>query len=253
MMWTAEELAQLEEAAEEASTPGAVSWVQVAAQLGNRTPKYVDRPPLDSTSPWVFVPRRLQLTCESGHVAGRASADGSDCRLATRTTSRPKSWNRERCAHAHTHAHTRTRAQLLSGLWHGSAYRVTAVWAHTSFDVCPENDQQEPPAPLDGSRGNQTPEGGRQAGTALRQRYGTHHSQTYTPTLPAHPFSCVVCRVVYVCRVVGRVVVLFLELEHLAEGCGGGGARHGRVVDANELRGHQPRPAGDRSQPNAPQ
>jgi hypothetical protein len=57
MMWTAKELAQLEEAAEEASMPGAVSWVQVAAQLGNRTPKYVVRPPLDNL-PWVFVPRR---------------------------------------------------------------------------------------------------------------------------------------------------------------------------------------------------
>ena len=200
MMWTAEELAQLEEAAEEASTPGAVSWVQVAAQLGNRTPKYVDRPPLDSTSPWVFVPRRLQLTCESGHVAGRASADGSDCRLATRTTNRPRSWSRERCAHTHTH----TRAQLLSGLWHGSAYRVTLVWAHTNFGGCPENDQREPPASLDGSRGNQAPEGGRQAGTALRQRYGIHHSQTYTPTLPAQHFSCIVCRVVCVSCVLVR-------------------------------------------------
>jgi hypothetical protein len=148
---------------------------------------------------WQVVQAQMAAIADLPRVLQVAQRAGTERGAHTHTRTRART-------HTRAHAHTRTRAQLLSGLWHGSAYRVTAVWAHTSFDVCPENDQQEPPAPLDGSRGNQTPEGGRQAGTALRQRYGTHHSQTYTPTLPAQHFSCVVCRVVYVCRVVSLVV-----------------------------------------------
>jgi hypothetical protein len=39
-MWTDQELDLLEQATEEASRPDSVSWVQVASQVGNRTPRY---------------------------------------------------------------------------------------------------------------------------------------------------------------------------------------------------------------------